>query len=118
MAITYTWKVTSIKTKDEAPHQGVVVQTYWTKTGTDEHGHTGTFAGATPFTAADVPPDQFIAFEDLTEQMVLSWIQAVVTGGYEEHVNSQIQKQIDEHHKPVSEQALPWAAQTTSESTQ
>ena len=118
MAITYTWKVTSIKTKNEGPHQSVVVQVYWTKTGTDEHGHTGTFAGATPFTAVDVPAEQFIPFENLTEEMVLGWIQSVVVGGYEEHVNSQIQKQIEENHKPVSEQALPWAALSTSTSTQ
>lgn len=109
MAITYTWKVTSVKTKTEGQNQDAVVQTYWTKTGTDEDGHEGTFSGATPFTSVDVPSGQFVPFAELTEATVLGWIQAVVVGGYEEHVNAQIQKQIDEKHNPIVEAALPWA---------
>jgi hypothetical protein len=117
MAITYTWKVTSVKTKTEGSNQNAVVQTYWTKTGTDEDGHTGTFAGATPFTTVGMPDGYtFVPFEELTEEMVLDWIKAVVVGGYEEHVNAQIQKQIDEKHNPVVEAALPWAPQSTTAS--
>lgn len=116
MAITYTWKVTSVKTKNEGDNQDAVVQTYWTKTGVDEDGHEGTFSGATPFTSVNVPNGDFIPFSELTEETVLGWIQAVVVGGYEEHVNAQIQKQIDEKHNPVVEAALPWAppAQSTN----
>lgn len=109
MAVTYTWKVTSVKTKTEGQNQEAVVQTYWTKTGVDEDGHEGTFSGATPFTSVNVPNGDFIPFSELTEEIVLGWIQAVVVGGYEEHVNAQIQKQIDEKHNPVVEAALPWA---------
>jgi endonuclease I len=58
----------------------------------------------------------FVPFEELTEEMVLDWIKAVVVGGYEEHVNAQIQKQIDEKHNPVVEAALPWAPQSTTAS--
>lgn len=111
MAITYTWKVTSVKTKTEGANQNAVVQTYWTKTGTDEDGHSGTFSGATPFTTVGMPEGyEFVPFDQLTEEMVLSWIQAVVVGGYEDHVNGQIQKQIDEKHNPVVEASLPWAS--------
>jgi len=39
----------------------------------------------------------------------LGWIQATVTGGYEEHVNGQIQKQIDDKVSPITEAHLPWA---------
>lgn len=110
MAITYTWKITGVKTKTENDNQDAVVQTYWTKTGVDEDGHEGTFSGATPFTSLNMPAGStFIPFAELTEAIVLGWIQAVVVGGYEEHVNAQIQKQIDEKHNPVTEAALPWA---------
>lgn len=109
MAITYTWKVTSVKTKNEGANQDAVVQTYWTKTGVDADGHEGTFSGATPFTSVNVPNGDFVPFENLTEAMVLGWIQAVVVGGYEEHVNAQIQKQIDEKHNPITEADMPWA---------
>lgn len=110
MAITYTWKITGIKTKTEGEYANAVVQTYWQKIGTDENGNQGTFSGATPFTTANMPEGEtFIPFADLTEEIVLGWIQAVVVGGYEEHVNGVIAKQIQEKVNPVTEASLPWA---------
>mgnify|MGYP003659644144 FL=1 len=108
MAITYTWEVTSLKTKTEGSNADAVVQTYWKKTGTDDAGNVGSFTGATPFSSADT--EGFIAFADLTEAKVLEWIKAVVVDGYEEHVNEKIQDQIDEQVTPVVEQDMPWAA--------
>ena len=121
MAITYTWEITSLKTKNETIGDGVVLpnavcQTYWKKIGTDEDGNEGTFAGATPFSAENLTADDFAAFDTLTESVVLGWIQALVVGGYEEHVNSQIQKQIDEQVTPITESAMPWAPEEDSES--
>lgn len=108
MTITYTWAVTSVKTKTEGDNVDAVVQTYWTKTGTDEDGNTGVFSGATPFTSVNVPDGEFVAFEDLTEATILGWIQAVVVDEYENHVNQQIQKQIDQ--RAITEKDLPWAS--------
>ena len=65
MAITYTWAVTGLKKKTEGSNTDAVVQTYWTKTGTDDNDNVGVFSGATPFTSADADP--FVAFADLTE---------------------------------------------------
>lgn len=116
MAITYTWKINTLKVRNEGSLENVVVQTYWTKTGTDENGNQGTFNGATPFTKD--PNDAsgpFIPFEQLTEQDVLSWIQSVVVGSYEEHVNNQIQKQIDDKINAMTEvsgNTLPWQTST------
>jgi hypothetical protein len=110
MSITYTWKVTGIKVKDEGPNANAVVQTYWTKTGEDEDGNKGTFNGATPFTSTTMPEGStFVPFAELTEEIVLSWIQDVVVDNYETHVNEQIQKQIDVIKNPVAEATLPWA---------
>ena len=110
--MTYTWEITSLKTQNQTNADGdalanAVIQTYWKKTGTDSDGNTGSFSGATPFTAANTPADTFVAFADLTEATVLGWVQAVVVGGYEEHVNGQIQKQIDE--QTIAEADMPWA---------
>jgi hypothetical protein len=93
-----------------------VVQTYWTKTGTDEDGNTGTFSGATPL---DPNPEQsdFIPYDQLTQEIVLSWIQPIVTGPYEDHVNSQIAKQIADKINPITEPVLPWAPPTPPEPT-
>jgi hypothetical protein len=112
MNLTYTWKVTGIKTRDEVNAEGetlqnAVVQTYWQKIGTDAEGNEGTFSGATPFTAKDVPSGEFVPLAELTEETVIGWIQDVVVGGYEEHVNGMIQKQIDD--KTITDVKLPWA---------
>lgn len=119
MAVTYTWEVTGLKTTTVANTSDVVVQTYWKKKGTDESGNVGEFSGATPFSANSMPANTtFVPFADLTEADVLSWIKAVVVGNYEEHVNGQIQKQIDDKKNPVVENVLPWAPVTnTSPST-
>ena len=118
MTITYTWAVTSLKTRTEGSNENAVVQTYWKKTGTDENGNTGEFSGATPFTTTTMPEGStFVPLADLTEAMVLGWIQAVVVGSYEDHVNGQIAKQIAEKATPITETPMPWApvAETPAE---
>lgn len=111
MAITYTWAVTGMKVTQVGQESNYVVQTYWTKTGTDENGNTGTFSGATPFAPN---PDQtdFVPFNQLTQAIVLGWIQPLVTGSYEDHVNGVIADQIAAKVNPVTEPALPWAPPT------
>jgi len=91
---TYVWEVTSLRKRDQqnsegATLSGAVVQTYWKVTGTDGNGNTGEFSGATPFDASNVPAGSFVAFEDLTENTVLGWIQAVVNAdqGYADHIS-------------------------------
>ena len=106
----YTWKVTSMKGINLPEEPNTIIQTYWTKTGTDEQGNEGVFSGATPFNPADIDPDNFIPYDQLTEEIVLGWIQAVVVGSYEEHVDGQIQKQID--LLKVKDEPLPWAPPT------
>lgn len=124
MSLTYTWKIKSLKKQDDPSTElnDIIVQTYWECTGTDEEGYSGTFHGATPFEPDQVDPDNFTAYEDLTEAQVLSWIQAVVNASptYKEHIDGQIQKQIDEVVRPMIEvQAnnLPWAVESNTVST-
>lgn len=113
MNLTYTWALKSLKKTDANGLSGIIVQTHWTCTGTDEDGNEGTFHGATPFNPADVDPDNFTAYEDLTEAQVLGWIQSVVVGDYKNHVDGQIMKQINDAKNVVEEVAdgnFPWAA--------
>jgi hypothetical protein len=102
MSMTYEWQVTGLKKTVD----GTVVQTYWLKTGTDADGNVGSFSGATPF-EGDPSDEGYIAFENLTEANVLQWIQDVVVGDYETHVNQMIEKQIED--MAIQDAALPWA---------
>lgn len=118
MAFAYTWKIKSLKKQDDPSTElnDIIIQTYWECTGTDEDGNSGTFNGATPFEPDQVDPDSFTSYEDLTEAQVLSWVQAVVNGnpGYKDHIDEQIQKQIDAVVRPIVEvesDTLPWPNQ-------
>ena len=116
MALTLSYSVTNLKVKDEVNTDGVtlenaVCQTYWKCTGTDSANNTGEFVGATPFSAANVSEGSFTAFEDLQEADVIGWIQAVVDGdpGYKEHIEAQIQRQIDQEAR--RDVTPPWASE-------
>jgi len=116
MAVTYTWEVTSLETKNETLDDGVVLpnaicQAYWKKIGTDEDGNEGAFYGSTPFYGENLTEENFQQFDVLTEEIVLGWIQAIVVDEHEEHVNEQIQKQIDEKVTPITEVAMPWSTE-------
>ena len=124
MALTYTYKITSLKVRDQVTDsvtlKNAVVQTYWTLTGTDENGNEGTFSGATPFTAD--PTDSsgpFIPFEQLQEEDVIAWISSVVNSnaGYKAHIDEQIQKQIDDKVNPMTEPTMPWATTSNTANT-
>lgn len=108
MAITYTWEVTGMKVTKAGTLNNYVVQTYWKKIGTDDAGFSGTFSGATPF-APDPTQSDFVPFDQLTQEIVLSWIQPIVTGSYEQHVNGVIAEAIAKERDPVVEEPLPWA---------
>ena len=115
MAITYEWSITKLKVEDETPHSQSVTQVWWEKKGTDEEGNEGIFYGGSTFSAADVAPEDFVAFADLTEEIVLGWVQAEVVDDYEEMVNTKIARVIArkansaEH---VETSNFPWAEQT------
>jgi hypothetical protein len=112
MTITYTWDITSLKVMTVGAEPNYVVQTYWTKTGTDENGNTGVFNGATPLTPNPEQTD-FVPYDQLTQEIVLSWIQPVVVDSYENHVNDIIAKQIADKINLVIEEAVPWSTGTS-----
>lgn len=115
MAIKYSWKVVRIKTTNTDSFENAIVNVYWQKDGYDDvTGLIGSFEGATPFDADKIDPDNFTALEQLTEEMVLGWIKQVVVDHYEEHVNEQIQRDIDnkaERFTLLNESQLPWKAE-------
>lgn len=111
MALTYNWKLNSLKKTSAANLSNVVIGTTWTLTGTDADNYSGTFSGATPFKVAELDPSSFIDYNSLTESIVLGWVQAVVVGNYKDHIDEQINKQIRDKKNPVEEATgnnLPW----------
>lgn len=125
MAWTYVYEVERMKVKDEVNNDGVtlqnaVCQTFWKVTGTNDDGNSATFSGATPFSAASVGEADFTDLADLTEEEVVGWIRNVVEGpnGYIDHINSVLQKEIDQTvESEIDQTALPWAPEPTGNTT-
>lgn len=115
MSLIYDWKITGLKKQDNPSLElnNIIVQTYWECTGTDENGNSGTFHGATPFEPGKVDPNNFTLYENLTEIQVIGWIKDMINNnpGYKNHIDEQIQKQIDAIIHPaveVNADNLPW----------
>ena len=115
MAVTYSWGITQMTKKTVGEHENVVLHARWELIGTE--GTTGTegrFVGATPIDFDSGSVDEFVAFGELTEELVIGWVSASVTGpnGYWDHISEQIQKKIDEvddASEEISSEALPWS---------
>jgi len=115
MAVTYSWGITQMTKKTVGEHENVILHARWELIGTE--GTTGTqgrFIGATPIDFDSGSADEFVAFGELTEELVIGWVSASVTGpnGYWDHISEQIQKKIDEvddASEEISSEALPWS---------
>lgn len=97
MAITYTWKITTVKTCQQNGYSDVVAQVYWSKIGTNSNGATGIFNGITPLTAENVLPENFISYDQLSSEIILGWVKDDVQTktGFEDHINQSIENQIN-----------------------
>lgn len=109
MAITYTRQLLSLKTKNSNDLQNAIVEVNWEKTGTNEDGLAGTVSGKTVFDMSTINHDNFTALDDLTEEMVLGWIEN--NSAYETMVNNLIEKEIADQINPetaISNSEFPW----------
>lgn len=115
MELSYKWKITEITKKKVENTDDVVLHSRWKLTGTNpDTGTEGSFAGATPLEYDADNLENFVPFDSLTEDLVIGWVSASVTGpnGYFDHISEQIEAQIEKTDNPieeVEEDNLPWS---------
>jgi hypothetical protein len=105
MDITYSWEITGIKVKDHGKNKDTIVQINWKKIGRDFDGNTGVFVGSTPVSPVLTDEENFVPFKDITEDNIIEWLQQIVSGSYEEHVNEVIASQLG---IGLEEKTFPW----------
>ena len=110
---TYTWNVTALYTQIIESEQNYVVIANYEVVGTD-----GTFSASLSniarFSTASVAP--FVPYEDLTNDIVIGWIQAELGVDGVANLEACIQGQIDSQINPPTvpqNTPLPWAATET-----
>lgn len=123
MAYIIEWTLEGLTKSNHESLNDVIIGTRWKVKATDENdGSFGQFTGATPFKPSDVSVDSFTEYNELTEEIVLGWIQNVVSGSnmmtnYWDHIYERLELQINEQKNQkieVGSSAFPWAMSADS----
>ena len=104
MTITTTWAIAQLERETT---DGYVFTAHYTVDAAD-----GTYsAGAYGSIGLERPEGELIPFADLTEEVVIGWVQEKL-GGAEKvtEIETALQAQLDEQHAPSKAAGLPWAA--------
>jgi hypothetical protein len=105
---TYTWTVNQLFTQEIDGEKDYVVIANYDVTGVDGE-YSSSISDSSMFSTVNV--DNFIPYEDLTNDIVIGWIKSVLgpdtVANYEESIQGQIDSQIN---PPVSPEntPLPW----------
>ena len=103
MTTTNTWKVANL---ERHTADGIVYTVHYTVNAND-----GTYdAGAYGSIGLEAPVEggEVIPFADLTEEVVIGWVQDALTAEKVAEVEAALQAQLDEQHAPTKASGLPW----------
>jgi hypothetical protein len=101
----FTWVVNTLYTQTIENEQNYVVTAYYDVTGTDG-AYVSSLSNIAQFSTASVSP--FIPYEDLTNEIVVGWIQNELTPDGVENIYACIQGQIDSQiNPPVTPENTP-----------
>lgn len=96
-----TWKINTLEyTNDD--DKGVVVA-HW-DCGKTDGDYSGRCYGAEGFTP-DPSSKDYVAYEDLTEEIVLGWLYEIID---KDAIEASVQAQIDEQKNPAILKGLAW----------
>jgi hypothetical protein len=97
---TYKWSIVQM---DRLTSDGFVVTVHYNVSATDDT-YTASTYGTCGYTQES---SEFIPYEDLTESVVVGWVQESLG---KDTVEASLQSQIDALKNPVQESGLPWTA--------
>ena len=101
----YTWAVTALYTETIQNEQNYVVIAYYDVIGINGN-YISTFSNVSQFSTASVSP--FIPYENLTNDIVIGWIQSELGVNGVSSIEASIQGQIDSQiNPPVTPQNTP-----------
>lgn len=106
--INYTWKIHTITKRTINSVDSVVFTVVWEKFGIDSDGYSGSVKMAANFNIDDIDESSFVPYEELTEEIVVSWIKNFID---ENSVNIRIEAEIEKSRSnwiQVNDGNLPW----------
>jgi hypothetical protein len=113
MANTYSWTIQRLSSEigpDSEGHSDVVCSVDWLLTASDEEDppHEALWAGAAKLTWDET--DDWIPYEDLTEAVVVGWVEQDIGEDELTDMKSKLDAQIAEQATPTHEtsRTMPW----------
>jgi hypothetical protein len=111
--MNYSWQILNLSTKTQVNKDGVelqnaVIHIQWKRIGVDSDGNEATYLGQSTFTAENVSTDSFIAFDSLTEEIVVGWIEHDLGELQMDLIHNTIQKRINKN--TMVKRSPPWAS--------
>jgi hypothetical protein len=100
MATTFTWHITNLERETA---DGFVMTAHYTVTAED-----GTYSSGAYGSLGFERPDKLIPYADLTEQMVIGWVQDAFGAEKVTEILAALQAQLDEHRHPSKASGMPW----------
>lgn len=102
MATNYTWKIAQLERETA---DGYVYTAHYTVDAKDDVYSAGAY-GSIGF---ERPEGELIPFSDLTEELVVGWVQEQLGEEKVSEVEAALQTQLDEQASPTKAAGLPWA---------
>lgn len=110
--MTYSWLIQKLVTRtetssDSAELSDAVVIVHWKRIGVNSDGDSATINGYTTLSTGEVAASDFVAFNDLTEETVIGWLNTANSSSVIDDYNSKISNKL----RAVDEttRATPWS---------
>lgn len=100
MATTFTWHIANLERETA---DGFVMTAHYTVTAED-----GTYSSGAYGSLGFERPDKLIPYADLTEQMVIGWVQDAFGAEKVTEILAALQAQLDEQRHPSKASGMPW----------
>jgi len=101
MTTTFTWAIANLERETA---DGFVYNAHYTVNAED-----GTYSAGAYGSIGLERPDSLIPFDDLTEDMVVSWIKDKFGDEKVAEIEAALQAQLDEKHSPTKAAGVPWS---------
>jgi len=100
MATVFTWHIANLERETA---DGFVMTAHYTVTAED-----GTYSSGAYGSLGFERPDKLIPYADLTEQMVIDWVQDAFGAEKVTEILAALQAQLDEQRHPSKASGMPW----------
>jgi hypothetical protein len=96
----FTWHIANLERETA---DGFVMTAHYTVTAED-----GTYSSGAYGSLGFERPDKLIPFADLTEELVIGWVQDAFGAEKVTEILAALQAQLDEQHHPSKASGMPW----------